>query len=279
MSYSKLIQSGGYVELFQYEYEPIPRKTRFNFKKRKREEFDIDQSLQRRIDNIYRAKKNFFRLVRTNINPNAKPIFITLTTVNQKSLPIAYVYLTEFRNRLRKIYGDKFKYIAVPEYQKRGVVHFHCLFWDLPVIDIFHEIPWSVWTIIGIRKPKILQRFLTFCNEHNFEPTQARGDRKIQHQWARGFLDCVPTDGSPKLATYMAKYMSKAMSDRRLYQSKSHVCSRNFLRPVSTKISPFDNLLHYIVGDNPPTKTKEYDSRLGKCKYSVYDDSQEKPTL
>ena len=275
MPYTRLIQSGDYAELFQYEYEPIPRKSRYNFNKRKREELDIDQSLQRRIDNIFRAKKNFFRLVRTNLKPNEKPVFITLTTVNQKSLPIAYGYLTDFRNRLRKIYGNIFKYIAVPEYQKRGVVHFHCLVWGLPEIDIFNEIPWSVWTKIGIKHPKVLQRFLTFCHEYNFKPEQASGLRGLQHQWARGFLDCVPTDGSPKLANYMAKYMSKAMSDRRLYQSKSHVCSRNFLRPVSQTISPFDDLLYHIVGDKPPTRIKEYDSRFGKCKYSVYDDSQE----
>lgn len=278
MSYSRLIQSGGYVEHFQYEYPPWPRGIRTNFTQRKKVELTIDQSLERRLDNTFRAKRNFFRLIRANLNPNEKPVFITLTTVNEKSLPNAYKYLTEFIIRLRKIYGNIFKYIAVPEYQKRGVVHFHCLFFGLPVIDVFHEVPWSVRSR---QRPKILEKFLTFCNEHKLESTTARGYRKIQHQWARGFLDCLPTDGSPKLATYMAKYMSKAMSDRRLYQSKSYVCSRNFLRPVSTEISPFDNLLYHIVGDVPPTRVRQYDTRLGKCTYSMYDDSQEpfKPNL
>src|ERR1035437_10907177 len=159
MPYSKLIQSGKeYAELFQYEHEPMQREKRTDYIQRKREELTIDQSLERRMDNIYRAKKNFFRLVRSNINPNEKPVFITLTTVNQKSLPIAYGYLTEFRTRLRKIYGNTFKYIAVPEYQKKGRVHFHCLVWGLPAIDIFNEIPWNVWVKIGVKHPKVLQR-------------------------------------------------------------------------------------------------------------------------
>lgn len=279
MPYLRIIHSGkGYVEHFRYEYEPAPRQkgVRTNFAQRKREELTIDQSLQKRIDNISRAKRSFFRLIRTNLNPNEKPIFITLTTVSQKSLPIAYGYLTEFITRLRKIYGSGFKYLAVPEYQKRGVVHFHCLFWGIPPIDVFNEIPWNVWIKIRIRKPKVFERFLTFCHEHNFQPESAIGLRGLQHQWARGFLDCVPADDSPRLATYMAKYMRKAMSDRRLYQSKSYVCSRNILRPVSQAFDPSDDMLYFINTheDGPVKKIREYPTeRLGKCVYSVYDDS------
>jgi hypothetical protein len=271
MPYSKLIQSGNYAELYQYEKEPQPKRLRTVFTQRKREELTIDQSLQKRLDNVVRARRNFFRLIHANLKSNDKPIFITLTTVNEKSVVIAYTYLTEFITRLRKIYGAEFRYIAVPEYQKRGAVHFHCIFWGLPLTDIFHEIPWSAWLKI---KPKVRERFLAFCNEHNYDSTTARGTRHFQHQWARGFLDCVPTDGSPKLATYMAKYMFKTMSDRRLYQSKSYVCGRNTLRPVSTKISPFDDLINLIVGDEPPVKVSKYQSYLGECTYSVYDDSQ-----
>lgn len=271
MPYSKLIQSGNYAELYQYEKEPQPKRLRTVFTQRKREELTIDQSLQKRLDNVVRARRNFFRLIHANLKSHDKPIFITLTTVNEKSVVTAYTYLTEFITRLRKMYGTEFRYIAVPEYQKRGAVHFHCIFWGLPIIDIFHEIPWSAWLKI---KPKVRERFLAFCNEHNYDSTTARGTRHFQHQWARGFLDCVPTDGSPKLATYMSKYMFKTMSDRRLYQSKSYVCGRNTLRPVSTKISPFDDLINLIVGDEPPVKVTKYQSYLGECTYSVYDDSQ-----
>ena len=275
MTYSKLITSGNYVELFQYEKAPRPKFKRTVFKQRDKEELDTDQLLQRRMGNIIRARRNFFRLIHANLKPDEKPVFITLTTINQNSLSIAYTYLTKFITRLRKIYGKQFRCISVPEFQTRGAVHFHCLFWGLPILDIFNEIPWSVRQR---QRPKVLERFLAFCNEHKFEPTKARGDRKIQHQWMRGFLDCLPTDGHPKLATYMAKYMRKAMSDRRLYQSKSHVCSRNALRPMPEKGSSINEYLFYLLKDRVPTKVKKYDTQwLGNCTYTVYDDSQEPP--
>ncbi|MHB1316471.1 MAG: rolling circle replication-associated protein [Minisyncoccota bacterium] len=275
MSYSKVIQSGNHIELFEYEHSLPEKRPRMSFKQRKRETLDIDQSLQKRLDNIIRARRNFFRLVQANLKSAEKPVFITLTTIKEKSLVSAYKYLTQFITRLRKIYGSEFRYIAVPEYQKRGAVHFHCLVWGLPVSDVFDEIPW----IVRKRQTqKILTYFLTFCHEYKLESTTARGTRYIQHQWMRGFLDCLPTDGSPKLATYMAKYMSKAMSDRRLYQSKSYVCGRNSLRPLSKGFTPFDGDLELFIGNAVQVRMSEYHTYLGQCKYTVYDDSQQSIT-
>jgi len=115
--------------------------------------------------------------------------------------------------RSRRRYGKAVRYIAVPEFQERGAVHFHCLFWGVPEKAIEDEAPKNV-DVEGVVSVK-------------------RGSRAIQHLWSYGYVDCLPTDGSPKLAFYVAKYMHKAVLDERIRGQKSYSCSRNVMRPMS----------------------------------------------
>lgn len=51
---------------------------------------------------------------------------LTLTyRENQTDIQQAWIDFDRFRRLMNQRYGDKFKYVAVPEYQKRGAVHFH----------------------------------------------------------------------------------------------------------------------------------------------------------
>ena len=45
---------------------------------------------------------------------------------NITDLQEAWRYFTRFSKRMRYVYGDRWKYICVPEFQERGAVHFHC---------------------------------------------------------------------------------------------------------------------------------------------------------
>jgi len=102
-----------------------------------------------------------------------------------------------------------------------------------------------------------------------YEIENERSNRKIQHLWSYGFVDCLQTDGSPKLAGYMAKYMSKAMSDTRLLGKQAFKCSRNVLRPVLFKTAEIvDFVLDGLPVDNSHTITREFDTKwLGRCLY------------
>jgi len=235
MAYVKVVQSGTLLEIYEYERE-LPRR-KIKIQKRKTERTRV--SISRRRDNVARLKKNFVRLIRANLDGNGNPILFTFTMVEVVRIFTGYECFTRFVERLRWKYGKDFRYIAVPEFQKRGAVHFHVLAWGLP--------------------EKIVQ------NE--------RIDRTIQRLWGYGFVDCVSTDGSPRLATYLGKYMQKAVFDDRLLSQKAYVCSRNVLRPLSYPYAQAVANADLIWGvDTLVAFKKSFDTIwLGRCDYTSYE--------
>lgn len=106
-----------------------------------------------------------------------------------------------------------------------------------------------------------------------------RGARLIQNAWAYGYVDCIPTDNSEKLAGYLAKYMSKAMHDDRLLGKRAYYYSRNILRPNSSTFGPFVNYMsHYLEKTATLIVEKEFETPwLGKGNYKRYEIAEETP--
>jgi len=88
-----------------------------------------------RARSAFRARNAIRRLVQTNFDNQAK--FLTLTFRNTQEFNIndprtCHDRFVNFIRRLVYQYGD-FRYIAVPEFQKRGAIHYHMVC-DLPYI-------------------------------------------------------------------------------------------------------------------------------------------------
>jgi hypothetical protein len=228
--YKKVIKSGKVIEIFSYEKAPVRtgRKHRVREASSNRRPVVIDQ---RRFDNIKRLRKGFIRLVRANTGRGDANALITLTYSAIVDIETATRNFNQFTGRLRKVFGDTFRYIGVPEFQVRGAVHFHILYWGLPNERIVNESPhWTREEDIGdLGKVE-------------------RGTRFIQNLWAYGYVDCVPTDGSEKLAGYLAKYMSKAMLDERLLRKRAYYCSRNVYRPDTFAFATLVNYSEMMWG-------------------------------
>ncbi|HEV7423767.1 MAG TPA: hypothetical protein VGO21_01100, partial [Candidatus Paceibacterota bacterium] len=128
--------------------------------------------------------------------------------------------------------------ICVPEFQKRGAVHFHALFWGLPEEIFLQE-----------RKTRMLAGF-----------------------WAKGFVYLKETDGNEKLSFYLSKYMAKAFIDPRLKNQKCYVASRNIQRPkVIVGASPLWPILEDYGITGEPLVDREYDTKyLGKGRYRLF---------
>jgi len=232
--YVKIIKSGRTYEIYRYEREPSPvRRSSRRGSSRPR----YNRPSTRTGLNAARTRKNFIRLVRSNISPEKCPSLVTLTMRDSVRIDLAYKCLTGFISNLRRVIGKDFTYVAVPEFQKRGAVHFHILFWGLPV--------------------QIVE------NERNY--------RYLQNIWSLGFVDCVSTDGSTKLAGYLAKYMSKSMSDDRLAGQKAYVGSRGLMRPVSYTTSGFSEIPDdFFHGDNVTLTKKTFQTQwMGVCNYEL----------
>lgn len=245
MTYIKVIQSGDLIEKYEYEKSPptpVSRKAKSGriakWSDQLTEERRADWVHKRRASSINRCRQSFRRLVRANLYDGI-PVLLTLTMLDIVDLRSAYRCYHEFGQRLRRFIGPGASWIAVPEFQKRDAVHFHVLMWGLPESYVADE-------------PRT---------------------RRIQNIWRYGYVDLVPTDGSPKLSTYLAKYMSKAMQDPRLLGEKAYSASRNILRPVSLNAQATIDYACEAWGIDTalPDHEKEYDTAwMGKCRYSTY---------
>jgi len=250
MGYTKVVKSGDIIEIYEYSKD-LPQRRQRQIKKGPR----IRISASRRADNVARLKRNFIRLVRSNLGGVECPSFLTLTMVEVVRVEVAYGFFTEFISRLRRFYGAHIRYITVPEFQERGAVHFHILIWGLSKETIENETP----------KKQIIEGVV-------FEK---RGSRAIQSLWGRGYVDCIPTDGSPKLAFYVAKYMQKALQDDRLRGQKAYTCSRNVLRkvsiPSSSAITHSEMIFGLDLSTAVPLQEKNFDTYwLGKGRYRLF---------
>ncbi len=134
---SKVMVSGKQVEVFKYqknvwrEFEATEKET---FKEPK--QLNIFQQLaikkQKAQFSLNRTKTEIRRL--TNSNPQLSK-FMTLTFAeNITDLREANYIFNQFIKRISYKYGD-FEYLAVPEFQKRGAVHYHLLC-KLPFVKV-----------------------------------------------------------------------------------------------------------------------------------------------
>jgi len=235
IQYTKIVQSGNLLEIYDYEKEPSPK--RFGVRKKKRNIYKVRRSAR----NIQRAKNNFRRMVRASLVRGA-PHFATLTMASVETITTAYKYFSKFTTNLRFAYGVDVAWVAVPEFQKRGAVHFHALIWGIPDEVYLRE----------------------------------RSTRDLQALWACGFCDFLASDGSPKISSYMAKYMSKTMSDDRLSGKKSYTASRNIVRSVlcntPTQIAYIEEEYPQLRDVNKDVDKVEVDKVystqwLGRCHY------------
>jgi len=163
----------------------------------------------RRNDSIARARERLYDLVSANINQYKEmTTFITLTFAdNVTTLEEANPLFRAFIRRLNNLFDLKVKYISVVEFQKRGAVHYHVLFFNLP-----------------------------FFNIHEFE-----------NCWGHGYTNVQALHNVRNVSAYVAKYLSKETFDKRLVGQKVFFSSRGLLRSAITRdnIEIESKLPHY----------------------------------
>lgn len=225
----KVIVSNNIIEVFEYEREPYYEKKECdpitNYLLTGDEKYlekkqipDWLRDLQRqdvKRSNGQRARKNFRRLVRQNFTQTN---FITLTfrdgaafrdgtPINIKNVADTNKAFDQFMKRLRRKYGDEFKYIVVVEFQdanNRGAVHYHMLA-DLSI---------------------------TWTNEDECKRLEREFAKEI---WQNGFVDLKDVNHVDDLGAYLSKYMVKRMDDERLAGKKAYRGSQNLERPLILK--------------------------------------------
>ncbi len=243
MGYTKIVQYGDKVEVFEYEKNlTTKRRTPLNSyqKKRLKQKREFKKRLglnYRSAFSVRRATREFFRLVHHN-NCNAKTIhFLTLTYAEDCLYKEAQRYNSEFFRKAKEKSGYNFSYISVPEKTKKGRWHFHILIYNLPT------------------------------NSAKLE----RKTRNFQRCFERGYVDLRLADTvTTGLAGYLAKYMAKTMSDTKYEAVRAYTCSRNIEKVRSSGGNTLDQYMDMLVPDSFPKTTNYEVPFLGKCVKKEY---------
>lgn len=191
-SNKRVIFYGERVELFEYEkpyFYNLPALSRGNRSRR--------SNAVRRADNLARLRSLVRRIVEGNHNKWGEVCkFVTYTFAeNITDVSSALVEWKKYQKTIRPKYG-KLKYIAVIEFQKRGAVHFHVLYFNMPYIPRLKE--------------------------------------KLQSGWKHGFTQVRAVRSVRALGLYVSKYMTKNIDDR-LLGRKAYFTSRNLIRPQQVR--------------------------------------------
>lgn len=223
----KIVDCGEYTQVYYYQKPKFKtkkadetdlelKKQRIDnlFEKKKEEKLDLPWELdfEPKIEdrNIIRSKLSCQRIAKTN--STIWETFITLTIAeNELDIKKANKKFNNFITIIRRHKKD-FKYIAIPEFQKRGSVHYHLL------------------TNISIDDENLI-----YSQEDN---------TKFKHvkYWKHGFtkVDVMKNDVK-KIVSYISKYMTKDI-DNRLFGHRRYLYSQNLSIPKTSYIDTNEKL-------------------------------------
>ena len=242
----RVVISGQIVEIFEYEvgynkgYTLSERQTanRGCFSGEENPNYDLyrKQSLQR-------AKASLMRLINANVYKYGRdtPKFLTLTFAeNITDLDIGHYEFEKFIKRLNyevlKTKKNKLKYSCVVEFQKRGAIHYHVVFYNLPYINA----------------------------------------NIVKDCWGNGFIKINKINDVDNLGAYVTKYMTKDNDDERLQGRRSYFNSRGLFKPQEITDKKRVEQLAVALPSRDMKFTATYQSdQLGSISYKQYNLSPE----
>lgn len=238
--HEKLIISGDIIEYFEYERQvrggigvrdgPLGRSKGAN---------ETSKEINRVVV-MQRARTTLRRLINANIgqwvDSRGRPYvskFVTLTFAdNVTELAQANPEFKKFIKRLNRYVGYKVEYNAVPEFQKRGAVHYHVIFYNLSYI----------------------------------------ANKKLREIWNQGFVRVNNIDKVDNVGAYVCKYMGKDFGEvDKLKEQKCYFSSRGLLKPVEIKEKPrVQSIVGTLSEEFVRYKTQFDTEYLGKIQYTQY---------
>jgi len=244
MGYTRIVQYADVTEVYEYEKDYINRsrgRSSSKLEKKRRKE-RANMYIPKSKFSINQAKRRFFQICSEALYTRGAPHLITLTNhENDVSIIEGYRNIYAFKKAIANQMGVTIAYIAVPEYQKKGRLHFHLL----------------VWGLLG---------------QAISEETE-RDTRRLQRLYGKGFLDVrLSYDNSPKLASYFAKYFTKTYTDSNRKGAKAYTTSRGIVKPRTYGSNAFDAYRDLIVPDDSCINSVvQYNTKyLGRCGLTKY---------
>ena len=165
---------------------------------------------ERDIGNIKRSVNRTKGQLNDIADCNRFQYFVTLTfdksKVNRLDDSETRKKFTQWANYVRKLHPSMF-YLAVPEYHKKGALHFHLLIGGVS----FDDLKCQHWKDINGKPIYIVGR------------------------WRTGYSTLSVIENLEKTKNYILKYLTKQSLDERFFGKKRFYVSRNIVRPEVIK--------------------------------------------
>ena len=212
----------------------------------KKKQFDrkFSPKLEDAVRSMNRAKDNLMDILKCN----EFNFFVTLTFNNEKKDRLddkeTRKIFVNWVNYIQKLFSS-FYYVAVPEYHKKGGLHFHLLIGGVSAEDIkLEDSGKKVKT--GRCKGQIIYN--------------------VKRWEKKGFSTATKILDNIAVTYYLSKYLTKGKIDPRFYNKKRYYTSKNIKRPQISKIQVplvngfdvFDSIQKEDYNVDYEDKQKEY---------------------
>ena len=203
----KLIKCGNYLQVYFFKDKHAKNKKGIENNLIKEKNIHrVGEEKYIEFKNIIRAKLNLQRLVKAN--EDIFKTFVTLTfEENIRDIKEANKIFNNWLTNIRKRKKKDFAFVCVPEYQKRGAIHYH-LMTNVDINDTSVIIPQKKRT----KKTKNLKHLYDVI------------------YWNKGYSNVFPLSDIDNVTAYITKYMTKDI-DNRLFGSRKYHYSRNLIKP------------------------------------------------
>lgn len=226
--------SGNIIEFYEYE-KPILEgysDTKKNSSGRSVSANEFEKEVNRKKV-LSRARRDLRRLINSNVGMYAgfTSKFITLTfKENLQDFSAANYEFKKFRQRLENYFDKKLKYVVVPEFQKRGAIHYHVIFFNIPFI-----------------RNNVLSKI-----------------------WNNGFVRINKIDNVDNVGAYICKYMTKDNDDEKLIGKKCYFSSRGLYKPIQIKEKEKINNIVSSLPEYCQTYANTFENDYNKTSYVQY---------
>jgi len=257
----RVVISGQVVEIYSYE-RPF-----FYNRVFKEKLLSPTSQNERREDNVTISRRYLRRLIFSNCNVWSNcTAFMTFTFAeNVKNLQVANKEWAKFMRRLNFEIGFNLRYTCVVEFQKRGAVHYHVLFYNLP----------NVWIQSEMKAQKNRKNLIH--DDYKYpkgESWQIRYDYFLENDaigkigliWKYlGQIDIKTIEKMRSIRSvgaYVAKYLSKETMDSRLLRQKVYFSSKGLKKPIEYR--------HHDTAKKMLDEIKTFDVDIKKVYHTHY---------
>ena len=311
----KLVQCGNYLQVYYFDHDKIKidnnlekissKKILINELHKTKKKPLLNELKQIEERNILRSKLNCQRIIKANENDFKS--FVTLTFNDDvTSIEKANNLFANFCRKIKmfiqrnNISLNEFKYICVPEFQKKGRVHYHLLtnidFNDInfineniSLINLKNKLIKNNYKIyknifkcsdlnyklndFNVCLRKINGKYDNLKATYNFKSRSKKYFKTIKY-WNNGFSNVVSIDNI-NIVGYLLKYMTKDI-DNRLFGRRRFFYSLNLFTPKEIYLNIKDNtqdILNYLCLIDKSKSTFEniyYDKLGNEIKFIEY---------